>query len=233
MKDAFSWQYDEYRQVGTDYADIAQVEAYDARHAQFRDVHAECQAILDALELTPRSVLIELGTGTGAFAIHAAPHCETIYAVDVSAVMLEYARRKADQAGARNITFCRGGFLTYEHDGAPADAVVTCMAFHHLPDFWKGVALGRMHRMLRPGGRLYLHDVIFEEGDVTANITRWIDELGKVGGAQLRDEIALHIKDEYSTYDWVMDGLLKRAGFSVRSRTMVGGVIGTYICVKD
>ena len=72
MKKIPSWQYDEFKQVGVDYASQEQVGAYDSRHSQFRDVEAECKGILDALSVTPQSVVIELGTGTGAFAVHAA-----------------------------------------------------------------------------------------------------------------------------------------------------------------
>ena len=87
MKETPPWQYDEFKQVGTDYDDPEQVAAYDSRHAQFRDVDAECNCILDALGVTPQSVVIELGTGTGAFAIHAARRCASVYAIDVSSPM--------------------------------------------------------------------------------------------------------------------------------------------------
>jgi len=59
------------------------------------------------------------------------------------------------------------------------DALVPIMAFHHLSDFWKGIALDRMNCIIRPGGLLYIHDVIFEQADVETNISRWIDHLGK------------------------------------------------------
>ncbi|HKI70412.1 MAG TPA: SAM-dependent methyltransferase, partial [Verrucomicrobiae bacterium] len=72
MKKSPQWQYDEFSQVGVNYDDPAEVEAYDARHTQFRDVDAECASILDALAVTPQSVVIEIGTGTGAFVLHAA-----------------------------------------------------------------------------------------------------------------------------------------------------------------
>lgn len=228
-----SWQYNEFRQVGVDYESLEEVEAYDARHAQFRDVDAECSHILEKLAVTSRSVVIEFGTGTGAFAIHAAQRCGRVYAVDVSGPMLVYARRKAGMAGLENITFCHAGFLTYEHGDTPADAIVTSMAFHHLPDFWKGIALKRMNAMLRPGGLLYIHDVIFEQEGVEATIPRWIDQLEDAGGAKLRDEVATHIREEYSTYDWIMDGLLERAGFRILSKDMSEGVVGTYVCQKE
>lgn len=233
MKILPPWKYDEFSQVGIDYADQTEVEAYDHRHSKFRDVEAECKKILDAIPVTEQSVVIEIGTGTGAFAIYAAQRCATVYAVDVSRPMLEYAQRKAEKAGLKNIIFCHAGFLTYDHKYPPADALVTSMAFHHLPDFWKGIALERMNAMLGPGGVLYIHDVIFEHADAGMNISRWIDELGKIGGKQLRDEVSNHVKAEYSTFDWIMDGLLGRAGFKILSKEMVAGVIGTYLCKKE
>ncbi len=226
------WQYNEFRQVGTDYEDPKHVEAYDKRHAQFRDVDAECIGILDRLGLGPQSVVIEMGTGTGAFAIRAAHFCANVYAVDVSISMLGYARMKADKEKLSNIEFCHGGFLTYAHAGAPADALVTGMALHHLPDFWKSIALGRMNGMLKPGGKLFINDVVFEEKDAIPNILRWLDQLGAVGGQQLRDEVSAHVREEYSTLDWIMDGLLERSGFSIRSKEMTGGVLAKYLCVK-
>ena len=180
--------------------------AYDSRHAQFRDVEAECTGILDALSVTPKSVVIELGTGTGAFAVCAAKRCAGVYAVDVSVPMLEFARHKAERVGIKNITFCHAGFLTYEHAGTPADALVTSMAFHHLPDFWKGIALGRMNSMLKPGGLLYIHDVVFMQEDAENNISLWIDQLVEAGGTKLGDEVAAHVREEFSTFDWIMDG---------------------------
>jgi len=227
------WQYNEFKHVGTDFDDPKHVEAYDKRHAQFRNVEAECNGILDLLGLGSESVVIELGTGTGAFAIHAARRGARVYAADVSRSMLDYARQKAVKAGLDNIEFCHGGFLTYEHKAAPADAVVTCMALHHLPDFWKSIALRRMNGMLRPGGQLFINDVVFEEKDALANIVRWLDQLEGVGGRQLRGEVAMHVSKEYSTFDWIMDGLLTRAGFSIRSKEISSGVLAKYLCVKS
>lgn len=233
MKKIPSWQYDEFKQVGVDYDSQEEVEAYDSRHAQFRDIDAECASILDVLEVTPQSVVIELGTGTGAFAIHAAQRCASVYAIDISEPMLEYAQRKAHKAGLKNITFCHAGFLTYEHNAPLADAIVTSMAFHHLPDYWKGIALDRINDLLKPGGLLFLHDVIFIQADSETNVSHWIDQLGEIGGKKLSDEVATHVREEFSTFDWIIDGLLERTGFSILSKKMEKGVIGTYLCKKQ
>lgn len=47
------------------------------------------------------------------------------------------------------------------------------------------------------------------------------------------DHAEIHFREEYSTYDWVMDGLLERAGFRTIRKKFEGGVIGTYLCRKE
>ena len=42
----------------------------------------------------------------------------------------------------------------------PFDLVISEYALHHLPDFWKAVALERMAGFLRPGGTLRLRDLV-------------------------------------------------------------------------
>lgn len=228
-----SWQYDEFKQVGTDYSSQAEVESYDSSHADFRDVVAESIKVLELLEIKESDGLIDFGSGTGTFAIQAARRCTRVYAVDVSQAMLDLAAAKASKAGATNIEFHHAGFLTYEHTGSPVDAVVTTFAFHHLPDYWKGIALKRVNSMLKPGGQLYLRDVILEETNSLENIAAFIDKMAIAGGELMREDCEKHFRDEYSTYDWVMDGLLSRAGFTIRSKQIDDGVLGIYICTTN
>lgn len=230
--ETLSWQYDEFRQVGTDYSSKAEVEIYDSSHADFRDTEAESRNILDSLEIKEGDTLIDFGSGTGTFAIHASRRCARVYAIDVSQAMIDCAAAKALNAGASNIVFHHAGFLTYQHADAPVDAIVTTFAFHHLPDFWKGLALKRLHSMLKPGGQLYLRDVILEEANALDNIAALIDKLAAAGGKRMREDTEMHFRKEYSTYDWVMDGLLSRAGFRIEHKHMEGGVLGTYLCTK-
>ena len=233
MEQVISWQYDEFKQVGTDYSSKAEVEIYDASHADFRDMAAESLKVLDALEIKGGDRLIDFGSGTGTFAIQAARRCARVYAVDVSQAMIDCAAAKAIKAGISNIEFHHAGFLSYEHHDSPVDGVVTTFAFHHLPDFWKGVALKRVNSMLKPGGQLYLHDVIMEERNALGNVQALINKLATAGGKAMQEDCERHFKDEYSTYDWVLDGLLSRAGFTIKSKRMEDGVLGTYICIKN
>ena len=233
MISSLPWRYDEFKSVGRDYGQPAEVAVYDSSHADFRDVAAESDRALDLLAIAPRERLVDFGCGTGTFAIQAARRGAEVLAVDVSSAMLTLARAKAAQAGVSGIDFQHAGFLTADIADGTVDAIASTFAFHHLPDFWKGVALRRLHGMLKPGGRFYLHDVVIEEPHALENIAAFIAQQEKAGGAFLRDDAEGHFRDEYSTYDWVMDGLLARAGFALVRKQIAGGVIATYLCAKN
>jgi putative AdoMet-dependent methyltransferase len=228
------WFYDEMRHSGVDYNDLAQVQAYDEKHQKFRDYEKASQAIVDRLGLGPGDTVIDMGAGTGAFALCAARTCKTVYAVDVSPTMVDYARQKAEQAGLKNIVFCHGGFLTYEHAAEPADALVSVAVLHHLPDFWKLIGLKRASEMLKPGGRLYLFDVVFPSdiAGYEARFDDWISSFARDVDPDFAVEAETHIRDEHSTYDWIMEGLLERAGFCIDSAGYVDGFGATYVCTK-
>jgi putative AdoMet-dependent methyltransferase len=229
-----SWFFDEFRHSGVDYSDPAQVAVYDRRHRHFRDYRKEAEAVVERLGLTPAHSVVDLGSGTGAFALHAAPLCKTVYAVDVSPAMLEYCRREAAERNLTNIVFRRGGFLTYEHEGEPVDAAVSSAVLHHLPDFWKYIGLLRLGRMLKPGGRLYLFDVVFPgtAEDLRAPIETWIQSMREQVGEEFAGEAETHLRDEFSTYDWIMEGLLARAGFRIDRADYSDGFGAAYLCTK-
>lgn len=235
MREHLSWVYDEMRQIGTDYFDIEEVRNYDQRMQKIRDVPKEIKHILDVIDVTPGQTVLEFGTGTGEFAIAAACKCSKVYAMDISAVMLDYAREKAESRGRDNIVFQQAGFLSYHHQGEPLDAVVTQLALHHLPDFWKFIALCNIYNMLKTGGKLYLRDVVFDSGVDNYNdyFSRWRDSVIKMAGDGFAANIDRHISDEYSTLDWVMEGMLNRAGFVIENVYQPGVCDKAYLCVKN
>jgi ubiquinone/menaquinone biosynthesis C-methylase UbiE len=228
-----NWFYDEYRYAGVDYTNPEQVAVYDKRHQRFRDYKKSTEAILARLGLGAKHTVIDLGCGTGAFIVHAAPQVKWVYAVDVSTPMMDFARQKVAAAGITNVSFHRGGFLTYEHADEPVDAIISVAALHHLPDMWKGVALLRCYEMLKPGGQFYLYDVVFPmKKDYAAPLQKWVDEFTAKVGPEFTSEIETHIRDEYSTYDWVMEGMLRRAGFHIESAEYNDSFGATYVCKK-
>jgi len=229
MKQTPTWQFDEFQQIGRDYTSVEEVRIYDQTHAQFRDIAQEANQALDRLGVSPNQVLLDIGSGTGVFAMEAARRGLKVHAADVSETMIAYARERTSEV---DITFHHAGFLTVDLPEESVDAITTTYAFHHLPDFWKGIALKRMATMLKPGGQLYLRDVILQESQALQNIQNLIDHQEKLGGDFLREDAEGHFRDEHSTYDWVMEELFKRAGLNITDQSDQGGVLGVYYCRK-
>jgi putative AdoMet-dependent methyltransferase len=228
-----NWFYDEFKYSGVDYTDTAQVAVYDTRHQRFRDYQKFSEAVMAGLDLGRDATVVDLGVGTGAFTLYAAPYYQTVYAVDVSDAMLAYTRQKVEAAGLDNVVFCKGGFLTYQHQGEPVDAVVSSAVLHHLPDAWKWAGLLNVADTLKPGGRFYLFDVVFPTTrEYTACFDGWVKGFVTQVGQEFANEIETHIRDEYSTFDWIMEGLLRRAGFQIDSVTYDNGLGATYLCTK-
>lgn len=234
MTSAPNWLYDEMKFSGIDYSRIDQVAAYDSTHKRFRDYAKSAEEIIRRLSLDSNSVVIDLGSGTGAFALYAARKCRTVYAVDISAAMLEYCRQQAAREELANIVFCQGGLLTYEHDAELADAAVCVAVLHHLPDFWKVAALARCCGMLKPGGRLYLFDIVFPSTEIhlRERIDEWIKAIETMADARLAAEAVVHARDEFSTYDWIMEGIIRRSGLRIDSAEYGQGFQTTYVCTK-
>ena len=226
------WEYDDMVHIGKDFANREVVKEYDARHRRLRDVRKENEAVIAALGLGEDHVVADIGCGTGAFVLMAARRCAKVFAVDISTVMLDYTRDRAEREGIGNIVYRRGGFLTYRHEGEPLDAVSTSLALHHLPDFWKQKALNRMNAMLKDGGRLYLMDVVFSDEDCEKNIPAWIEKVRAEAGQDIAEDLMSHIRNEHSTFTWIMEGLLERAGFRIDDSVLSDGALARYFCTK-
>lgn len=230
-----NWLYDESRHCGVDYSKVGQAEMYDRRHEKFRDYEKEFTEMIDFLSLhdTADKTIIDLGCGTGATAVFAADRFKTVYAVDVSEAMIEQAERKLNKA-IHNLTFVNAGFLSYEHKGEQADVVVTKAAFHHLPDFWKQIALLRINGMVRMGGLLYIHDVVFQfdPQEYIKKIDSMIAGFEKIAGQAFRLEVETHIRDEYSTFGWILEGMIEKAGFAVEKCRSDDEFLTEYACRK-
>lgn len=229
------WIYDEFKHCGVDYSKAEHADMYDEHHRTFRNYEKEFQEMMDFLELqdTKSKTVIDLGCGTGAASILAAGRFKTVYAVDVSEVMIGKAKRKRDR-NVHNLVFVNAGFLSHEYKGGPADLVITKAALHHLPDFWKQIALLRINRMLKTGGLLYIHDVVFQfdPQDYAGKINSWISGFEKLAGKKFSSEVETHIRDEYSTFGWIMDGMLKKAGFAVEKCRANDDFMTEYACRK-
>lgn len=227
------WQYDETIQIGTDYGDPKEVAAYDRRMQKLRDVNVEVKAIQKALSLSSNAIVWEIGTGTGECALALAATVKQVFATDVSSAMLEYAHHKANQRRIGNVTFENGGFLSGFRPRYPVDGVVTQLSLHHLPDFWKFRALTIIADLLRPKGRLYLRDVVFPSSidDFDAFFKVVTDEIRSQAGDQVAQQTIQHIRTEFSTLDWMLEGMIVRSGLRIVEKDGKG-FLAVYVCEK-
>ena len=112
-------------------------------------------AMVDLLAPRPGEMVVDVGCGTGSFAIllkKRHPRVDVV-GIDPDAQALAIAREKAAREGAE--IDWRQGFA----DALPAqsaDAVTSSLVFHQVPLAGKRSGLAAMHRALKPGGRLVL-----------------------------------------------------------------------------
>lgn len=228
-----SWFLDELAHAGSEHLDPGYAPEYDRKAGTDP---ADDLDVLRDLGLNETHTLVDLGAGTGTFALAAAPLCRRVIAVDVSPVMLARLRERAMQAGIENIACVQSGFLSYEHQGEAADFVYSRHALHHLPDFWKVIALARIAAMLKTGGILYLRDLVFsfEPDEAGRVIEAWLanaPERAEQGWT--RAELETHLREEYSTFSWLLEPMIAHAGFAIqRSEHGASRVHSAYTCVK-
>ena len=220
--------------AGPEHLDAAYVAGYD-RKARF-DPADDLEA-LRGHGLGAGSTLVDLGAGTGTFAIAAARVCARVVAVDVSQAMLDAARRKAGAAGVTNVECVHAGFLTYDHEGDAPGFVYTRNALHHLPDFWKAVALSRIAALLRPGGTLLLRDLVFSYDlpEAEERIAEWIRQAAtsRPEDGWTRHELETHLRDEHSTFTWLLEPMIAHAGLDIVSADHEPiGAYARYVCTK-
>lgn len=224
------WRLDELRYAGRENLDPAHIERYDAKE----DAGAASEvAVLKDFGLTRESVVLEFGAGTGQFTIAVAPDCAWVIAVDVSELMLDRLRSKVARLGLSNVQAVRAGFLTYEHVGAPADFIYSRYALHHLPDFWKAVALSRLRGLLRAGGVLRLWDVVYDfaPSEAEDRIEAWCATGGEaIEGEWSRGEFEEHVRDEHSTFTWLLEPMIARCGFEItNAEHSQDGILAKYL----
>lgn len=229
-KEPPGWYPDEIALAGAEHLDPRFVAGYDRKAG---DAASHDAAELLRLGLSPGATVVDIGAGTGAFALAAATLGYRVIAVDVSEAMLREAAHKAE---GRDLELVQAGMLTYEHHGPPADLVYSRNALHHLPDFWKAIALRRIASMLRPGGLLRLRDIVFsfDPADADGAIDRWLAAApDRAEDGWTRTELEGHLRAEYSTFTWILEPMLERSGFAIREANYSeAGTFADYLCER-
>jgi ubiquinone/menaquinone biosynthesis C-methylase UbiE len=129
-----------------------------ARSAGFRAVR---DRILELAEPRPGDTVVDLGAGTGLLTLVFAERVERVWAIDSSSAMVDYVRVKARSAGLHNVEPVLASAVSIPLVDGIADLVVSNYCLHELRHADKRRALEEARRVLKPGGRLVIGDMMF------------------------------------------------------------------------
>jgi cyclopropane fatty-acyl-phospholipid synthase-like methyltransferase len=203
---ARDWYYNQRRRFGLDSA-VASI------HDRHDDNDLRARAALSALGVKPGWRVADIGCGNGVMA------CE---AAEISARDRKVAIRTQS-----------AGLLSFAYQPESYDLIVSEFALHHLPDFWKAVAMSRIFAALKPGANFYLRDIVFVRTPDGAerDVEEWA-EFSITNHDFNRDSVVTHMRDEYSTFGWVIERMLGDAGFVLTSVDYHAPLHGTYLLQK-
>lgn len=147
-----------------------------------------CGAPLTVAALQQGETVLDLGSGAGFDAFLAArvvgPTGHVI-GVDMTDEMLAKARANAQRAGVGNVEFRKGYIEALPLDDASVDVVISNCVINLVPD--KAAVYREVARVLRPGGRVVISDVVLNEALPAAVASDVAALTGCVAGAALRD----------------------------------------------
>lgn len=149
-------------------ARVAEAEVI-ARGAGFRDLR---ERIIGLAEPKTTHVVVDLGSGTGLLSLAFAECTTRVWAIDRSPAMRDYLRVKAASADFGNVESVLASALSLPLVDDVADLVVSNYCLHELRHADKYRALAEAKRVLKPGGRIVIGDMMFSLNPIQARDRR-------------------------------------------------------------
>jgi SAM-dependent methyltransferase len=160
----------------------------------------------DLAELDAGERVLDLGSGSGMDAFFAAERVGpqgSVVGVDYTAEQLEKARRIARESGYPQVEFREGRIEQLPVDGDSVDCLISNGVINLAPD--KAAVFAEAYRVLRPGGRLAIADIISEQQmkeSIVCDADLWAS---CIGGAAQRDAYLEAIEGAGLRVDQVRD----------------------------
>lgn len=156
----------------------------DALPAAAVDASLGCGNPLMVADLHPGETVLDLGSGGGIDVILSARRvgpAGKAYGLDMTDEMLDLARRNAAEAGVTNVELLRGEIEDVPLPGGSVDVVISNCVINLSTD--KPAVFAEMFRVLRPGGRVGVSDVVSEDRLTPADRAERGDHVGCIAGA--------------------------------------------------
>jgi SAM-dependent methyltransferase len=142
--------------------------------------------------LSPGEFVLDLGSGGGIDVLLSARRVSPggkAYGLDMTDEMLDLARKNQEEAGVENVEFLKGEIEDIPLPDDPADVVISNCVINLSTE--KERVLGEAHRVLKPGGRFAVSDIVFL-GDKSLLPAELVHEVemwsGCVSGALEKEE---------------------------------------------
>ncbi len=167
-------------------------------------------------------VAVDLGSGSGQLSIPLAKTVKTVYAVDISAAMLDLLQKNATSQGLTNIESKVSPIEDLKLEPQSVDLVVSNYCLHHLADLDKEKIVQQSYSWLRPGGKLVIGDMMFGRGadsrdrEIIKNKILQLAAKGPAGWWRIIKNVGRFVfrmqERPVSMAKW--EAMLKQAGFS-------------------
>ena len=147
-------------------------------------------------ELHSGEVVLDLGSGGGMDVILSARRvgpAGKAYGLDMTDEMLELARRNAAEAGISNVEFLKGEIEDIPLPDDSIDVVISNCVINLSTD--KAAVIGETARVLRPGGRFAVSDIVADPDMDEATKQDMAQWTGCIAGALTRDEYSRLLRD--------------------------------------
>ena len=143
-----------------------------------------CGNPVATVELREGETVLDLGSGGGIDVLLSAKRVGptgTVYGIDMTDEMLAVAQENARSAGATNAHFLRGVIEDIPLSAASVDVVISNCVVNLSPE--KGRVLREIARVLRPGGRVAISDIVAENRLAPADRAERGSHVGCIAGA--------------------------------------------------